>query len=564
MRVTTMRRPSTFLLLALAALVLAPAAAISACGGDTNQNSSFGGGGSGTTLHSTGPHHQGSGGAGGVNLTVGSMTTTGVGGDPKTCAQAAMYHTYIGCDFWPTVLANNVWSVFDYAVVVANTGDAPADVTVTGNGVTQNATVMPDSLATVYLPWVPELKGPDANCIGSATPLSQSVFKAGGAYHLTSTVPVTVYQFSALEYAGMGGPPGKDWSSCPGPPCGVNCFSYTNDASLLLPSTAMTPNYRVVAHQGWTAANMGPNLSITATEDGTMVEVKLTASAHVIGGTGVTDTPGGSTLMLSMNAGDVAELVSDATGDFSGSLVTANNKAVQVITGMPCVYIPDGDGYCDHIEESNFPAETLGQHYFVTKPSGPNAVAVPYWAKIYGNVDGTQLTYPSGGQPASAPTTINAGQVVDLGQVMEDFEIKGDHEFAVATWLLAATIVDPTDPTTGKGDPAQSQATAVEQYREKYVFLAPTDYEVNFVDVVAPLGDAVTIDTVPVPANLFTAIGSSSFGIAHLQLTSGNAGAHVIEGSKPFGIQVMGYGAYTSYMYPGGLNLGLIAPPPPH
>jgi hypothetical protein len=28
------------------------------------------------------------------------------------------------------------------------------------------------------------------------------------------------------------------------------------------------------------------------------------------------------------------------------------------------------------------------------------------------------------------------------------------------------------------------------------------------------------------------------------------------------GIQVLGYGLYTSYQYPGGLNLEIIAPPP--
>ena len=36
-----------------------------------------------------------------------------------------------------------------------------------------------------------------------------------------------------------------------------------------------------------------------------------------------------------------------------------------------------------------------------------------------------------------------------------------------------------------------------------------------------------------------------------------------IEG-LPIGIQVIGYGDYTTYMYPGGLNLGQIAPVPPH
>jgi hypothetical protein len=37
----------------------------------------------------------------------------------------------------------------------------------------------------------------------------------------------------------------------------------------------------------------------------------------------------------------------------------------------------------------------------------------------------------------------------------------------------------------------------------------------------------------------------------------------VLTSGKPVGLQVMGYGAYTSYMYPGGLDLSQIAPPPP-
>jgi len=39
-------------------------------------------------------------------------------------------------------------------------------------------------------------------------------------------------------------------------------------------------------------------------------------------------------------------------------------------------------------------------------------------------------------------------------------------------------------------------------------------------------------------------------------------GSHVITSNLPIGVQVMGYGAYTSYQYPAGLNLMVIAPPP--
>ena len=48
-------------------------------------------------------------------------------GDPTTCEHAAASRTYVGCDFWPTVLPNVVGTCFHYAVVVANPGDTPAE-----------------------------------------------------------------------------------------------------------------------------------------------------------------------------------------------------------------------------------------------------------------------------------------------------------------------------------------------------------------------------------------------------------------------------------------------------
>jgi hypothetical protein len=121
----------------------------------------------------------GSGQGGGLNL------TAGVGGSHAgiaTCEDAAEAHSYIGCDFWPTVTANNVWSIFDYAVVVANAGDATVEATVSrGGGVVATASIAPNALSTIYLPWVSELKGPDSDGFGTAVPLSQSVKLLAGA-----------------------------------------------------------------------------------------------------------------------------------------------------------------------------------------------------------------------------------------------------------------------------------------------------------------------------------------------------------------------------------------------
>ncbi|NUP07366.1 MAG: hypothetical protein HOW73_15050 [Polyangiaceae bacterium] len=513
---------------------------------DGGNNSGGSGSGNGNAGGSTGEFMTGGGSEGGG---------APVGGDPKTCEQAKNAKTYLGCEFWPTVTANNVWSIFDFAVVVANAGDQPAEVTVDRNGGSvTTATVAPNSTATLYLPWIPELKGPDADACGSATPLNASVRSTGGAYHLTSSIPVTVYQFNALEYGPQGGPPGKDWSSCPAAGCFLDCFSYSNDASLLLPTPALTGNYRVIGYHGWQLANIGSTVSVTGTEDSTNVTVTLGPQGNLIAGGGVNAASAGQTVTFPLQRGEVVQLYGSPTGDFSGSLVQAD-KPVQVVHGLPCMNIPDEYGACDHIEESVLPAETLGKHYFVTAPSHANGGPAPYVVRIYGNVDGTTLTY-SAGAPGNAPVTINAGQVVDMGMVSQNFEVTGDHEFAVALFQVGAEATGST-----LGDPAQSIATAVEQYRSKYVFLAPFDYDVNYVDIVMPLSAQVTLDGSPITASPEPI--SSDFGIARVTLADTGNGAHVLTSTLPVGIQVSGYGQYTSFQYPGGLNLELIAPPPP-
>lgn len=493
--------------------------------------------------------------------------------DPKDCEEAEREGSYVGCDFWPTVVANGVWSIFDFTVVVANAGDQPAKIRVERNGqVVATATVAPSSLEKIYLPWVPELKGPEIDNCGSAPPLSKSVRADGGAYHLTSSSPVTVYQFNALQYRGQGGAPGKSWSECPGnricrnAGAAIGCFSFTNDASLLLPTTALTGNYRITTMRG--SRNMGGYFTITATEDDTRVTVQVGKAGRIVdGGPSIPPAGPGEVLELTMNKGDVVELVAGigvSASDLSGSLVQAT-KPVQIIGGVPCVAVPtdamDRSYTCDHVEESVFPVETWGKRYIVTVPTGPNGAPVRHAIRIVGNQDGTTLTYP-GGAPDNAPTTIDAGQVLEF-EVTQDFEIEGDHEFSVSSVLPSGQILDPTArPGSEKGDPSFSLAAAVEQYRTKYVFLAPDDYDVSYADLVMPLDAKVTLNGEPLTVTP-KPVGSGEFGVARVKLGAGKDGAHVLESDKPVGMQVVGYGRYTSYQYPGGLNLKKIAEPPP-
>ena len=231
---------------------------------------------------------------------------------------------------------------------------------------------------------------------------------------------------------------------------------------------------------------------------------------------------------------------------------------MQVIGGMPCFANPTAA--CDHIEEAVLPAETLGRRYLVTVPTGPKDTAVPVTVRFVGNVDNTSLLFtPS---IAGAPATLNAGQVVEIATVSTDFFVQGNHEFVVSTIQKSGSVVDPAGGSMAKGDPSLSNAIAVEQYRLKYVFLAPDDYDLSYADVAALSGTQLTLDGAPVTTTS-TAVGNSGLVVFRIKLGAGNAGGHRLECDKPCGLQVIGYGSYTSYQYPGGLNLLSIAPPPP-
>jgi hypothetical protein len=501
--------------------------------------------------------------------------------DPTTCAEAEQAKTYVGCDYWPTVTANLVQDAFDFAVAVANVGADDAHVSVTGpNGVNKQVTVVGGSLEKIYLPWVQELKGP------ALTGITASVISKGGAYHLVSDRPVVVYQFNPLEFRAAGGEPGKDWSKCQKLSITApECYSYSNDASLLLPSTAMSGSYRIMGSYGFSRHPMqegtttpdtsqplqpgaAPYFVVTATSDDTAITVKLGPKGKVVAGGGVSAAPAGGVLTLRLNAGDVAEVVSGSGRefDFSGSLLSAD-KPVQVITGVACIDFPLDVTACDHVEETVFPAQTMGRHYVVMTPTGPKENKVGHVVRFFGNADGTTLTYkPS--QPSGCPATLAAGDVVECDLVDTDFEVSGSAEFGVAMFMIGADRADPDAHSGGfntqpQGDPSQTFAVTVEQYRTRYVFLAPTDYKTSYVDVIAEANTKLELDGQDV-SNKQKPIAGTSWFSARIKLDAGHAqGVHVLVSDKPTGIQVMGYGDNTTYMYPGGLNLGEIAPIPP-
>ncbi len=178
--------------------------------------------------------------------------------------------------------------------------------------------------------------------------------------------------------------------------------------------------------------------------------------------------------------------------------------------------------------------------------------------RFFGNVDGTTLTYEAAA-PAGAPTKLDAGEVVEIGPVMDGFVVTANQPFAIASVMLGGTKQDPGGT---RGDPSLTMEVTPEQFRKQYTFLAPTSYLENYADILLPAGASALLDGKPLTGKS-TAVGSSGWTVVREKLNAGEKnGAHRLEGTAKVGLQVLGFGLATSYCYPGGLDLALISEAP--
>ncbi|HOW51830.1 MAG TPA: IgGFc-binding protein [bacterium] len=441
--------------------------------------------------------------------------------------QALGNASYIGCDYYPTVTSNAYIEtegnagILHFAAVVSNSTATDATVTVTqGSATILTDTVPASSVKILYLPWTPALN-----------PMSSALIP-DQAYRLRTNMPVTVYQFNPLEYV-VG-----------------NTYSYTNDASLLLPVNVWDKEYIVASRA--TSIEVDDKwgfYAVIASQDNTTVTVTPSATGGVVlSGGGIADNGTGT---VTMNRGSVLQVLSGGPNDglsvdLTGTKITAD-KPVQVIGGHNCTYVPYDVGACDHLEESMFPLSTLGLEYLVTAPSINDAATkkAAFVRIISTDAEATALTYdpPNPQWPSSLS---GMGNYIELDYQFP-FKITADKKILVSQYMKGQSAGG------GTGDPAMSLAVPTIQYRKDYLFHAPTNYELNFVDIIAPTSGTVTLDGAPVTG--FVPIGTTGFSTTTVLLGPGNEGNHVITGTLGYYIGVYGYGQYTSYWYPGGLDL---------
>ena len=450
--------------------------------------------------------------------------------DPDTgrcagdCAPDELGASYIGCDYYPTVTPNIVDPLFTFAVAVSNTTDDAAHVTITrGPETVQELMVAPGDVEVVALPWISGLKAPKA-----------SALVQDGAYRLRSDQPVSVYQYSPLEYTKL------------------EMYSYSNDASLLLPTNVWGRQTRVITRN--TFQKLPGAYVVVARHDNTVVSLSPSSTgAPVLPGGGVGPDGGGKALL---NEGDALLVISGVGGgtpdvaDLTGTLVAAS-QPVQVIGAHACTNIPYDKAACDHLEESNLPLEYLSDTYLLTtpliKPPKKQATRKARLVRVVATADATTLTYEPP-QPGAPTLLQKAGDHAEFVSD-QDFRLAASARVAVAEYMLGQAAGG------GAGDPAMTIAVPPALFRADYAVHAPLQYESNFVNLVAPSGTVVTLDDKPVAQGLWSPIGQTGWSSVRVQLLGKLDGDHDLHAAQPFGVQVYGYGQYTSYWYPGGLDL---------
>ncbi len=443
------------------------------------------------------------------------------------CELAATERNYVGCEYWPTVTPNPALdTAFPFAVVIGNPNEVPTVVSVTrGGDEIARGTVAPGDVLSLTLPWIDALKGGSA---GLFTTETDSVALPDGAYRLVSKLPVYVYQFSPLTF---------ETTSENG-----LTYSYTNDASLLIPTKALGTEYIGLARSSFDDA---PGfLSIVATADDT--EVTFTSSARVQAGSGVPALMPGETHTFELDAGDVVQITSVLSNpgdhtDLTGSRVVSD-RPIAMYGGHGCTFIPDEFAACDHLEEVLLPLDTWGRSV-VAASTFPLSPDEPNYFRIVSGTDDNAITFAGLDHD---PVTLDAGEFVEL-EHQGGFRVAGTGRVAVVQFMVSQTYVGRLN---GLGDPAMAVGIPEEQLRSEYVFLVPGSYTRSWATLFGPMDAVLMLDGARLGA--FTAIEGTDYGSMHVPISPGG---HRITSEDRFGITLSGVAPFTSYLYPGGLDL---------
>jgi len=449
---------------------------------------------------------------------------------PSTCALAEQSETTIGCLFFPVDLDQQGEGMADpeiaqYAVVASNVQlDSVANVTVerkvdgVWNVVEGPVAVGPRDLHVFELPDHHQ----DASGI-----------LPGGAYRLTSDVPVAAYQFNPWVAAAA-----------------------TSDASLLYPVASWDTQAHVVQ---WVTPAYRAYLTIVAATDGTVVTVQ--PPVETLEGPGVSAGGPAIPITIELDEGDIAEVMAPAGSSISGTTLEST-APIGVFSGHECANIPAGVGGCDHLEEQLSGLRLWGTQFVASRVTARSEPPEASAWHIYASEDDTELTFEADagvtGLP-DGPVVLQRGELLELF-VAGPSEHPGDFLVTASkpAMLVNYMIGIPFTEESMDGDPAMVQMSPVEQFLSRYVLLVPSLWEQDYLVITRPTGATVNLDGIALLDDVFSTVGAN-YEVARVLVEDG---IHALDGDEPFGVVVVGYDFANSYAYLGGAGTVRINPVP--
>ena len=239
-----------------------------------------------------------------------------------------------GTDFWLTFMQNYEYNVNSRAlkmqIVFSSRYAANITVSNPNTGWSTQTSVKANGVTIIAVP--------TAQCYNYGSDQTQNT----GLY-IQASAPISVY--------------------------GANFGDYTFDATNVVPTPSLGTDYVVQAYR--TQREGSTEFAIVATEDDTHITMVLA---------GPTLTRKQGTYTLTLNRGQVYQATSEAEkGTLAGTVIKADKK-IAVFNGDIDLYIPDYNGYSDHIVEQAMPVQTWGKKFVLTKSYGQTSDYVMFTA----------------------------------------------------------------------------------------------------------------------------------------------------------------------------------------
>lgn len=451
---------------------------------------------------------------------------------PESCIQAGDGETTVGCVFYAVDLdqydssENDQWAIAVSNVQLLGSVDVVVEQKIGGTWETVAGpeSVAPLELFTFILP--------DLHHQGSGV-------MEGGTYRVTSDRPIIAYQFSPLTQT-----------------------SFTSDASMLYPATSLD-TLAYVPHWGGGMGGAG-YITVAAVENGT--QVQITPTAATASGTGVDAAGPGDTIDISLDEGDIAEvMVTSWNVSLAGTRIESNaGHPIAVFTAHECANIPADVTACDHLEEQLSGVRLWGQDFAAARvPVRSAGVPETSLWQIHASEDNTTINISAHSDVTGLPDT---PAVIDRGETLEfyaggtpeqpgDFMVHANKPVAVMNYMCGAD----NPPGTTVGDPAMVQLSPAEQLLPRYVVLVPNEWTTDVLVITRGAGTDIELDGMTIDDDQFVDIDDGEFEVARIVTTDG---VHTLEADAGFSVMVVGYDEYDSYAYLGGSGTGKINPNP--